>query len=412
MRLFLAEKPSLARAIADVLPGPKIRRDGHIVCGSDDVVAWCAGHILELAPPDAYDPAYKTWRLDHLPIVPGAWRLDVSAPDLFRSIKSLLPRADRVVHAGDPDREGQLLIDEVLEFLAYRGPVDRLLISDLNPAAVQRALSEMQPNARYRGLYEAGLARQRADWLYGLNLTRLYTLLGRTGGYDGVLSVGRVQTPVLGLVVRRDREIEAFRPRAFHTVRAGVRSGSGSFVATWTPPEGTAEVDEAGRLISRDRALAVRRAAEERQGTVVSCAQERKTEPAPLPYSLPDLQIDAGRRFGLSPKQTLDAAQALYETHRLLTYPRSDCPYLPEGHHGQARAVLAAVASSLPALIAQVDAAECARRSRAWNDKKVTAHHALDPHRRPEAGSGSAGRRTTGLRVGSPALPRAVPSGL
>ena len=129
----------------------------------------------------------------------------------------------------DPDREGQLLVDEVLEFLGYRGPVDRLLVSDLNPAAVQRALSEMQPNGRYRGLYEAGLARQRADWLYGINLTRLYTLLGRAGGYDGVLSVGRVQTPVLGLVVRRDREIEAFQPRAYYTVRAGVRSRFGPF---------------------------------------------------------------------------------------------------------------------------------------------------------------------------------------
>jgi len=389
MRLVLAEKPSLARAIADVLPGPKVRREGHIVCGANDVVAWCAGHILELAPPDAYDPAYKSWRLDHLPIVPRAWRLDPSAPDLLKNIKRLLPGAARVVHAGDPDREGQLLVDEVLEFLGYRGPVDRLLVSDLNPAAVQRALSEMQPNGRYRGLYEAGLARQRADWLYGINLTRLYTLLGRAGGYDGVLSVGRVQTPVLGLVVRRDREIDAFQPRAYYRVRAGVRCAAGSFAATWLAPEPAGpEIDDAGRLVSVERATEIRRVAEGRPAVVVGSSRERKTEAPPHLYSLSDLQIDAGRRFGLSPKQTLNAAQALYETRRLVTYPRSDCSYLPEAHHAQAGVVLAALSANLPSLAPQVGAADSSRRSRAWNDKKITAHHALVPTvvRAPVAG--------------------------
>jgi DNA topoisomerase-3 len=380
MRLFVAEKPSLARAIADVLPGPKVRRDGHIACGSDDIVTWCAGHILELAPPDAYDPAYKRWRLEHLPIVPNDWKLIASAPELLRNIRGLLPRADRVVHAGDPDREGQLLIDEVLEFLGYRGPVDRLLISDLTPASVQRALSEVQPNERYRGLYESGLARQRADWLYGLNLTRLYTLLGRAGGYDGILSVGRVQTPVLGLVVRRDREIEAFAPRAYYVVRSVVSGSGGAFAATWQPQAATgARLDEAGRLVDREQALAVQRRVRGVRGVVAVCAQETKTEPAPLPYSLPDLQVDAGKRFALSPKQTLDACQALYETHRLLTYPRSDCSFLPEAQHGQAPAVLAAVGANVSALGPLIERADRSLRSRAWNDKKITAHHALIP---------------------------------
>jgi DNA topoisomerase-3 len=226
VRLFLAEKPSLARAIADVLPGPQQRRDGHIQCGGGDVVAWCAGHILELAPPDAYDPRYKQWRAEDLPIVPATWKLSASAPDLLRTIKTLLPRATRVVHAGDPDREGQLLVDEVIDFLGYRGPVDRLLISDLNAPAVRSALASLQSNGRYRGLSDAALARQRADWLYGINLTRLYTVLGRAGGYDGVLSVGRVQTPLLGLVVRRDAEIEGFKPRTYYVLRAAIRCGA------------------------------------------------------------------------------------------------------------------------------------------------------------------------------------------
>src|SRR5437868_2696229 len=131
MRLFIAEKPSLARAIADALPGPAQRRDGYFQCGPGDQVAWCAGHILEPAPPDAYDPKFKQWRIEHLPIAPDEWKLAVSAPDLLKTIKALLPRAARVVHAGDPDREGQLLVDEVLEFLNFRGPVDRVLINDL-----------------------------------------------------------------------------------------------------------------------------------------------------------------------------------------------------------------------------------------------------------------------------------------
>ena len=380
MRLFVAEKPSLARAIADVLPHPQQRRNGYFECGPDDVVAWCAGHILELAPPEAYDPVYKQWRLEHLPIVPREWKLTASAPDLLKTIKSLLPRATRVVHAGDPDREGQLLVDEVLEYLGYRGPVDRLLVSDLNPPAVRKALAELHSNVKYRGLYEAALARQRADWLYGINLTRLYTVLGRAGGYDGVLSVGRVQTPLLGLIVRRDLEIERFQSRPYYVVRAALQSAGSEFSATWQPPDGAdGVVDAAGRVVSREHALSIQKRIAGKAGVIVRCSRDKKSEPPPLPYSLPDLQVDAGKRLHLSPKETLDACQALYETHRLLTYPRSDCPYLPEGHLDQATAVLAAIATNLPSLVALVGKADRSARSRAWNDAKITAHHAIIP---------------------------------
>jgi DNA topoisomerase-3 len=380
MRLFIAEKPSLARAIADALPGPQVKRASYIECGREDVVAWCAGHILALAEPEQYAPDYKTWRLDHLPIAPAEWRLAATAPDLIRTIRSLLPKASRVVHAGDPDREGQLLVDEVLEFLGYRGPVDRLLISDLNLPAVRKALGEMQCNARYRGLYEAALARQRADWLFGMNLTRLYTLLGRAGGYDGVLSVGRVQTPLLGLVVRRDIEIEQCQPRPYYVVHALVGAAGGAFGCAWQPPEGaTGLVDNSGRLLSRQHAEAVQAKVAKRAGEVLRCIRERKAEAPPLPYSLPDLQVDAGKRIGLGPKETLDACQSLYETHRLLTYPRSDCSNLPEAQHDQATAVLAAIATNVPSLVPHIGKADRSRRSRAWNDKKVTAHHAIVP---------------------------------
>jgi DNA topoisomerase-3 len=381
LRLFIAEKPSLARAIADALPGPATRARDHIRCGPSDVVAWCAGHILETAPPEAYGEAYKAWRLDVLPIVPREWRLEPKAPELLSAIARLLKHADRVVHAGDPDREGQLLVDEVLSFLGYRGPVERLLISDLSPPAVRQKLGALEPNAKYRPLSDSALARQRADWLYGINMTRLYTLLGRQTGYDGVLSVGRVQTPLLGLIVRRDRAIERFKPSPYFTVTATLQTESGAqFRATWLPgPEHEAHLDDEKRLLRRQIAEAVIRSTQGAGATVASRADKPCTEPAPLPYALADLQMDAGKRLGLSAQEVLDAAQSLYETHQLLTYPRSDCPYLPEAHHAQAPAVLAAAARQVPALATLVGRADRSRRSKAWADGKVTAHHAIIP---------------------------------
>jgi DNA topoisomerase-3 len=381
MRLFIAEKPSLARAIAEALPGPKERAKTFIACGDDNVVAWCAGHILETAAPEAYGAEYKHWRLGDLPILPSDWKLDISAPELLKSIKALLKRATRVVHAGDPDREGQLLVDEVLHFLHYTGPVQRLLIRDLSPDAVRRQLGALEPNAKYRPLYESALARQRADWLYGMNMTRLYTLLGRAAGYDGVLSVGRVQTPLLGLVVARDRAIADFRPVPYFVVTATLRTRAGeTFRAVWAPgPSAQAHLDEDKRLLSREVAERVCGRVRGQHGAVTAHSQDKKSEAPPLPYALADLQVDAGKRLAMTAQAVLDICQRLYETHRLLTYPRSDCAHLPEAHHAQAREVLATVAHQAPSLAAAIAKADLSRRSKAWNDKKVTAHHAIIP---------------------------------
>jgi DNA topoisomerase-3 len=398
MRLFIAEKPSLARAIAEALPGPQKCVRSHIECGGGDVVAWCAGHILQMAPPESYGEAYKTWRLESLPITPSDWKLEVSSPELVASIRRLLRDAKRVVHAGDPDREGQLLVDEVLHFLGYHGPVDRLLVRDLSPEAVRRQLGALEPNTKYRSLYESALARQRADWLFGMNMTRLYTLLGRQpGGQGGVLSVGRVQTPLLGLIVARDRAIAEFRPTSYYVVAGEMRAGGGeTFRALWAPGP-SAELDPEGRLLSREAADAVRDRASGREGRVIECTEERKAEPPPLPYSLADLQVDAGRRAGLTAAHVLAACQVLYETRRLLTYPRSDCPYLPEGHSAQARDVLAAIAEHAPAFGPAIAKADLTLRSRAWNDKKVGAHHGIVPT--PAAGSSTQGELTASERT-------------
>jgi DNA topoisomerase III len=378
-RLFVAEKPSLARAIADVLSQPR-RRENYIECG-EDIVAWCGGHILEMAEADAYNPEFKSWKLEHLPIAPTDWKLTVKTPDLLKAIKALLPRVDLVVNAGDPDREGQLLVDEVLHYLGFRGRVDRVLISDLNPSAVRKALGALQPNSKFQTLYDAALGRQRADWLYGINMTRLYTVLGRAAGYqDGVLSVGRVQTPLLGLIVRRDLEIERFVAKPYFSIVADVAGAAHPFAVTWRPGTGSeSPLDEEGRLVSSAVAAAIDRKIAGQPATVAKATRERKAEPAPLPYSLSDLQIDAGRQLGLNPKTVLDVCQALYETHRLVTYPRSDCSYLPEGHLAEAPDVVRAISGVDPQLAAAAAAADLTVRSKAWNDGKVTAHHAIVP---------------------------------
>ncbi|WP_312463735.1 DNA topoisomerase, partial [Pantoea endophytica] len=259
MRLFIAEKPSLARAIADVLPKPHRRGDGYIACGNDQVVTWCVGHLLEQAQPDSYDSRYARWNLADLPIIPEKWRLQPrpSVAKQLKVIEGLLQQASMVVHAGDPDREGQLLVDEVLDYLQLapekRKAVQRCLINDLNPSAVERAVGRLRENREFIPLCVSALARARADWLYGINMTRAFTLLGRNAGYDGVLSVGRVQTPVLGLVVRRDEEIENFIPKDYFEVKAHIVTPKDErFVATWVPSDACEPwQDEEGRLLHR-----------------------------------------------------------------------------------------------------------------------------------------------------------------
>lgn len=379
MRLIIAEKPSLARAIADALPGPVSREDGALRVG-DTRVSWCLGHLLEQAAPDVYDPRYKQWRLDHLPIVPERWRLTprAQARGQLKVLRALLKQASDVVHAGDPDREGQLLVQEVIEHLGWRGPVSRLLVSDLNRPAVQQALARLEDNRHYRPLYQAAEARSRADWLYGINLSRAWTLTGRQAGHDGVLSVGRVQTPVLGLVARRDREIAHFMPYPFHVLWAEFQVVHGTVRGWWQPGE-QHPLDDQGRLLKRAPAEELAARLPGAEGVLASLEARKKRQAAPLPYSLSALQVDAARRYQLPAKVVLDTCQSLYERHRLITYPRSDCRYLPQAHWSDARSTLSSACRRDATLAAWLSGADFALRSKAWNDKQVGAHHALAP---------------------------------
>lgn len=386
MRLFIAEKPSLARAIADVLPKPHRRGDGYIACGNDQVVTWCVGHLLEQAQPDSYDSRYARWNLADLPIIPDKWRLQPrpSVAKQLKVIEGLLQQASVVVHAGDPDREGQLLVDEVLDYLHLpaekRQQVQRCLINDLNPAAVERAVSRLRENREFIPLCVSALARARADWLYGINMTRAWTLLGRNAGYDGVLSVGRVQTPVLGLVVRRDEEIENFVPKDYFEVKAHIVTPKEErFVASWIPSDACEPwQDDEGRLLHRPLADHVLERINGKPAWVTGYNDKRESETAPLPFSLSSLQIEAAKRFGLSAQTVLDCCQRLYETHKLITYPRSDSRYLPDEHFAGRHAVLNAIQAHQPDVSLPADF-NADQKNRCWDDKKVDAHHAIVP---------------------------------
>ncbi|MDF3917612.1 DNA topoisomerase III [Salinicola salarius] len=388
MRLIVAEKPSLARAIADALPVKATRRDGYLEAG-DTVVSWCLGHLLEQAPPERYDPRYKQWRLDDLPIIPQRWQLvpRSQARSQLAVLRKLIKSADSVVHAGDPDREGQLLVQEVLDHLGWRRQTQRLLVQDLNRPAVVKALASLEDNRRYQPLHAAAEARSRADWLYGINLTRAWTLIGRQAGFDGLLSVGRVQTPVLGLVVRRDRDIAAFEPKPFYVLWVDLQVASGSLRAWWQPgehrPLDGSCFDEQGRLLDPRPAEALAQRLVGARGHLAELDQKRKRQAAPLPYSLSALQVDAARRHGLSAQRVLDVCQSLYERHQLITYPRSDCRYLPAAHHREAAKTLTSACQLDDQLQGWVEQADFGLRSKAWDDARVGAHHALAPTGRP-----------------------------
>ena len=389
-RLIIAEKPSLGRAIAAALPNPQKKDQGFIKCGNGDVVTWCIGHLLEQVEPDAYDDRYKKWNLADLPIVPEQWQLRPrkTSSKQLTVIRKLLKDATQIVHAGDPDREGQLLVDEVIDYCkvskAKKESMDRLLISDLNLPAVKRALSQMRSNRDFIPLSISALARSRADWLYGMNMTRAYTLLGQKAGYQGVLSVGRVQTPVLGLVVRRDEEIENFIPKDYFTLHALIpyQNNGQSFDirARWKPSEACKPwQDEEGRVLNRKLVENVANRIANQPATVTESEQKQSKQAAPLPYSLSALQIDASKRFGMSAQQVLDTCQSLYEKHKLITYPRSDSRYLPKDHYSQRESVVDAIANNAKELQSGAHGADLSLKSKAWNDSKVDAHHAIIP---------------------------------
>ena len=352
MRLFIAEKPNLAKAIANGL-GNGRTESGCIRCG-DDVVTWCFGHMLELAWPQEYKPEYSQWRREHLPIIPSEWKYKVkkdSAKQLA-VIGSLLREADSVVNAGDPDREGQLLVDEVLEHFNYRGPVARIWLPSLDDKSVRIALNGIRDNTPYAPLRDAARARSLADWLVGINATRLFSVM-----YHRTLNVGRVVSPTLALLVQREAEISAFQPESFYTVHLDFDGFSAA----------------GGRMKEQAEAERLAGDCNSKTAAVTSVVQTKKTEKAPGLYDLTTLQRDANRLLGYTAQQTLDYLQSLYEK-KLCTYPRTDSRYLTDDMEGGVNALAlccAGVCGTEP------PAAVCS--GQVCSSKKVSDHHAVVP---------------------------------
>ena len=387
MILYIAEKPSVGRAIADALPKPHQKGDGYITVASGDVVTWCIGHLLEQAEPEVYNPDYKKWDKAHLPIIPAKWKSQVKPQTRkqFNVVKKFIKQADILVNAGDPDRVGQILVDEVINYCnvspAKRASTKRCLINDMNLDAIKKSLNNLHNNIDYIPLATSALARARADWLYGINMTRLCTLQGQSSGYKGVLSIGRVQTPILGLVVHRDQAIEKFVSKTFYEVFITLQTTQGEqFIAKWKPSKACEPyADEEGRILSNQLASTVVNKVMHQQGVVTVVKQTKKKQAPPLPYNLSTLQIDASKRFNLSAQQTLDICQQLYEKYKLITYPRSDSRHLPRGHLNDKSKVTQAIAKTSPTLADAVTQADLSIVSNAWNDSKVGAHHGIIP---------------------------------
>ena len=383
MKLFIAEKPSLARAIVAGI-GVGKNFNGYIsLNGGNEIVTWCFGHILENFNPDEYAEKYQKWRMEDLPIIPAQWKLKVKsdAAKQFKIIRDLIGKAEIIVNAGDPDREGQLLVDEVLDFVGNKKPVQRILLNALDEKSVRQSLRDLRDNKNFQGLKNAALGRSRVDWLIGMNLSRAYTIRARQAGYENI-SVGRVMTPTMALVVRRDEEIKNFKPVTHFSIQTIFKNNFGEIPATWQMSEKISNLDSEGRLLDKKIAenfLEKFNSESKNFGKIISIEEKNKIESQRLPYSLSTLQIEAGKKFGYSPQIVLDTMQNLYEK-KLTTYPRSDCEFLPENQFGDSKEILENL-KNFPNLANFVKNADISIKSRAWNDKKISAHHAIIPTR-------------------------------
>jgi DNA topoisomerase-3 len=387
----LAEKPSVARDIASVL-GATQRGDGFLH-GKGFVVTWAVGHLVALAQPHEIDAAWKRWRMETLPMLPSAWPLVVlpGTKDQFAVVKKILasPKVESVIAATDAGREGELIFRYVYEALRCAKPVRRLWISSLTPDAIREGFRRLRDGRELDPLADAARGRSRADWLVGLNLSRAYSL-----AFDQELSVGRVQTPTLAMVVEREKAIRAFVPEdylevvaTFHIPRGPAAGGHAPFV-----PEGRAEEasyagtyfrregDKENRRLPPDGVEAARVVARALRGEarIESVERDVRRLPPPLLYDLTELQRHTNRLFGMSAQRTLDVAQSLYESHKLITYPRTDSRHLSTEVAATLGPIVRAIAPVYPGLVAPGSGHRVLGR-RFVDDAKVTDHHAIIP---------------------------------
>lgn len=383
MRLFIAEKPSLAKAIFEGLGGnPNSEKKNGYFEHSSDVVTWCYGHMLELSDPQDYDPKFAVWRFSDLEemktVYPPTYKLKPESEAQTRIILSLIEKADSIVHAGDPDEEGCLLVDEILGYAGNRKPVQRLLIADLNLAPVQKSLANMQPNEKFRGMTNSALSRSLLDQSFGYKMTRGCTLKGREKGYEGVLNVGRVQSAVLGLVNMRTLANQNHTESFYYDVFASL-SMNGSQVKAKYQTNDSDQLDDKNRLISEAQAKHIAERITGKEAIVTIATTKPENTKPPMPLNLSTLQQICAKRYGYKAKETLDIMQGLYETHKLLTYPRTDNRYLSDEHYYQAGEIASAISATLPELATATTEMNKEQKHKAFNASKIEAHHAIVP---------------------------------
>lgn len=365
--LVLAEKPSVAREIARVM-GSRDKHKGHFE-GPKYVVTWALGHLVGLAEPEDYDGKYGTWSLEDLPILPGKMKLKVlrESNHQYKAVQQLMRRQDigELIVATDAAREGELLARWIMDMAKWNKPFKRLWISSQTDKAIKEGFAALKPGAQFDRLYQSARCRAEADWMVGLNVTRALTCK-----FGSPLSAGRVQTPTLGMIMQREREIMSFRSEEYHTIRVDL----GSFEAVWRGSSGDA------RIFAADQAESLQRKLEGRSGKIVKLTKSEKQVPHPQAYDLTELQRDANRFLGFSAKQTSSVLQRLYEQHKLVTYPRTDSRYLTSDMVDTLKERMTSVAVGPYAPLARPLLRKPLPVSkRIVDDSKVTDHHAIIP---------------------------------
>lgn len=357
MKLVLAEKPSVAMSLSKVI-GANQRGDGYME-GNGYLVSWCVGHLVELSQPEAYDEKYAKWRYDDLPILPEHWQYQVSASTKkqFGILKKLMQRKDveSLICATDAGREGELIFRLVYHQCGCKKPVERLWISSMEDSAIREGFQKLRPGSEYDALYEAALCRERADWIVGINATRLFSCL-----YGQTLNVGRVMTPTLAMVVMRDAAIRAFKPEPFYSAELKFRDFQAG-------GERMKEKAEAEKLVAE--------CCQAGSAIITKVEQKEKSEKPPALFDLTSLQREANRQLGFTAQQTLDYTQALYEK-KLVTYPRTDSRYLTDDMAPLVPELVSVIQQSFQI---QADVPAPVNAAQVINSKKVTDHHAIIP---------------------------------